>query len=736
MQSPMPDAVQKIAAARATDAVDSSQEVTLAGNVHPLARAEFDAGPADVQTPMDRMVLLLQPTAQRRAELDALVHAQQDRASRLYHHWLTPAEYGTRFGASAQDVARVTAWLASHGFAVVEIPEGNRLVVFSGTAGQVEDAFHTDMRRYRVGGVMHVANAQDPQIPAALRNVVDGVVSLNDFHHHSDIAARTPMNEPADAKPRPLYSAGSTHYLFPADFAAIYDLAPLYAAGTQGRGVSIAIAGRSNINPSDIAAFRSLAGLAANAPAVIVAARDPGLVADDQDESTLDVEWAGAVAPAADVSLVVAASTLATDGVDLAALYTVNHATANVVSVSYNSCEEEMGAAELAFYNALWEQAASQGMSVFVASGDAGAADCSLPSAATAARRGVNGICSSPYATCVGGTDLNEGAHPEQYWSAGNTASYGSALGYIPEVVWNESAANGGSGLWASGGGVSAVYVQPGWQAAVADGMRSLPDIAFPAASHDGYVVVENGTNWIFAGTSAAAPAFAGVMALVVDRMGGTGQGSANPRLYALAGTDPNVFHATLAGNNTVPGVTGFWANGAAYNLATGLGSVDGAALVASWDPDATEPPMLSLTADSSAISIVQGGSATVNFTLATGGAFSGDVTLSIGGLQPGMIASWSPTPTATMTGASTRTVTLTLTASARAAQGDSSLSVTAAGDGLTATQAFAVKAMPPRICLRSLSSACGALRPALPQPPQQLRRHTDQNRQKSEVAD
>ena len=691
------------------------------GNVHPLARPEFDEGQVNAEMRMDGMLLLLKPAAARQAELDGLVEAQQNPDSVFYHQWLTPAEYGARFGASASDVARVTAWLAGHGFAVTEIPAGNRLVVFSGTAGQVLDAFHTQMHRYQVDGITHVANAQDPQIPAALSGVVGGVVSLNDFRRTSEIRERTAL--PAADVPAvggahawtelsPLNSAGSTHYLFPADFATIYNFNPLYGAGTAGAGASIAIAARSNINLSDVAAFRSLSGLPVNVPSVIVVGSDPGIVANDQDESTLDVEWAGAVAPSATISLVAAASTQTTDGIDLAAQYIVNHRTAPVVSVSYGSCEQAMGAAELDFYNSLWEQAASEGISVFVASGDAGAAGCSAATATKGAQTAVNGLCSSPYATCVGGTEFNEGANPAQYWAAGNAAGYGSALGYIPETVWNESGANGGGGLWASGGGASKVYAQPAWQAGVtgagaANGMRAVPDVALSAASHDGYLIEENGSPWIVSGTSVAAPAFAGMMALVVETMGGTGQGSANAKLYALANAAPDAFHATPEGNNSVPGVAGFWASGAAYNLATGLGSVDGAALAGSWSAGTVEAPTLMLSGGTDPIAVAQGGTATVSFVVVTGGSFAGSVSLSASGLAPGLTAAWAANPI--VADANGSTATLTVTASGLVAQGASSFKVVAAGDGLTSTQSVSVQVQPPRLCNGALRATCGS---------------------------
>jgi pseudomonalisin len=569
--------------------IDESQVVTLAGNVHPLARPEFDQGAVDAGLPLKRLMLVLKPSGAQQSQLDTLVRLQQDPSSPEFHQWLTPAAFGARFGAGEPDLAQVTAWLVSHGFAIDEIPAGHRIVIFSGSADQVFDTFHTQIHRYSVNGATHIANTQDPQIPSALAGVVRGVVSLHDFRRNSEMRSRTAIDS------QPAYSAGSTHYLFPADFAAIYDVNSLYNDGITGSSVPIAIAGRSNVALSDISSFRSIAGLPADLPQVTISGPDPGLVANDQGESTLDVEWSGAAAPASTVSLVVAGSTATTDGIDLAAAYIVNSSLAPVVSVSYSSCEQEMGAAELAFYNDLWEQAASQGMSVFVASGDAGAAGCSAAASNAGTKQAVNGLCSSPYATCVGGTEFNEGSNTAEYWSASNSAMYGSALGYIPEEVWNESAANGGTGLWASGGGASTVYEQPAWQsqvsgASASNGMRAVPDVALAAADHDGSIVVVNGSRFIVSGTSLAAPEFAGLMALVIQKQQRASQGNANSMLYSMANESQSLFHSTQSGNNSVPGVSGFIAAGATYNLATGLGSVDATTLVNTWGAEIDRP--------------------------------------------------------------------------------------------------------------------------------------------------
>ena len=442
---------ERVALDRIVEPIQESQVVTLAGNVHPQARGEFDVGVVSAETPLNRMILELEPSAAQQAELDSLLEAQYDPESPLYHRWLTLAEYGSRFGASAGDLARVLAWLEGHGFTVEEIAASGRLVVFSGNAGMVTDTFHTEIHRYLVNGDEHIGNAQDPQIPAALAGVVGGVVSLHDFRRTSEIGMRKELSSGLGAQPQ--YTSGSTHYLFPADWATIYDLNSLYSAGTKGTGTSIAITGRSNINLSDVTEFRSASGLTANSPAIILVGADPGLVKGDQDESTLDVEWSGSGGPAATVKFVVGESTQTTDGIDLSAQYIVNHETAPVVSTSYGSCEQDMGSTELAFYNALWEQAASQGMSAFVSSGDAGASGCNVGSDTSGTGRAVNGLCSSPYSTCVGGTEFNEGSNAAEYWNPTNSASDGSALSYIPEEAWNESGSNGGTGLWASGVG-------------------------------------------------------------------------------------------------------------------------------------------------------------------------------------------------------------------------------------------------------------------------------------------
>ena len=323
------------AQARAADRViDDSDTVILPGNVHPLARPEFDTGRAPSSLPMERMILVLKRSADKQAELDRFLSRLHEPSSPDFHQWLTPEEFGKRFGPSPEDIDAVTGWLTSHGFVVEAVAKGKSWINFSGTVADVEAAFHTSIHTYQVGGRLYHANAEDPSIPRGLADVVAGVVSLNDFPRkamHSDVL-------PA----KPDYTSGSTHYLSPGDFATIYDVNALYSSGINGTGQSIAIVGRTHPSGTDWATFRSTMGLPANPPQVIVNGRDPGDLGGNEDvEADLDVEWSGAVAKNATIKFVVSKSTRTTDGVDLSAQYIVNNNLAPVMSTSFGSCESD-----------------------------------------------------------------------------------------------------------------------------------------------------------------------------------------------------------------------------------------------------------------------------------------------------------------------------------------------------------------------------------------------------------
>ncbi len=664
--------------------VEDNQMVSLRGNTLPAALPAYETGAVEGGQRFDHMVLVLKPDPAQQAALDALTQAQQDSRSPLYHQWITPEIYAEHFGVSPGDLEQVQNWLQRNGFQIDEIAAGRQSLTFSGTAAQVERTFQTTMRNYRIGGQKHLANAGDPMIPAALASVVDGVAALHNVFS-------TPQHHAIKVKPE--YTSGSAHYLSPGDFATIYDVSSLYNQAYDGAGQSIAIVGRSDISMSDVRSFRSTFGLPAKDPVVIVNGSDPGsAVADDVDEAMLDTEWSGAVARAATVDYVTSASTQVSDGVFLSAQYIVNHNTAPIMSVSYGLCEAYLGASANSFFNSLWQQAAVEGITVLVSSGDSGAAGCDASSASKGNQgRAVNGLCSTPYSTCVGGTQFNDAANPSLYWSTTTGSNGVSALGYIPENAWNES---GSQGLWSTGGGVSIVYPKPSWQAGPGvppDGKRDVPDVALTAAGHDSYLVGVWGALYGISGTSAASPSFAGIMALV-EQKAAARLGNVNPGLYSLATAQRSsggaaVFHDVTSGSNTVPGVAGFNAV-AGYDQATGLGSVDAEKLVSAWGASAPAPtPALALTLSGAVATLAKGGSVTLTVKTSGSNGFSSPVALSISGLPSGLTAIFTP---ATIGSPGSGNSKLKLTASSTMTAGTATLTVTATGGGLVKTATIA----------------------------------------------
>jgi subtilase family serine protease len=578
--------------ARITQPVDIENLVTLRGNTHPLARPEFDQGAAPDSLPTERILLVLQRSPAQETALRKLLDEQQIKASPNYHMWLTPEQFGQQFGPADADIQTITDWLTSQGFQVSHVAAGRTVIEFSGTAGQVRQAFHAEIHRYEVNGEEHWANASDPQIPAALAPVVAGFASLNNFPKRPSLhRLGTFSKSKATGVVAPLFTFPSENFLGvgPGDFATIYNLAPLWSAGIDGSGQTIAIVTGSNINVQDARDFRAMFGLPANDPQIILNGPDPGVSGPygEETEADIDVEWAGAVAKGATIDLVVSESTEVTEGVDLSALYIVDNNFAPIMSESYGACEAELGSSGNTFQSTLWEQGAAQGITILVASGDSGSAGCDSSSfGEIAAQQGlaVSGLASTPFDVAVGGTDFNDSSSLSTYWSTtNNSITQSSALSYIPEITWDDSCANTGSltgcgtswnpissiNLGAGGGGPSncatststpctAGYAKPSWQTGTgvpADGVRDIPDISlFAGDGYNGsfYIYCETDTNLLYyggssscnlssfsltfqgaGGTSFAVQAFGGIMALVNQKNGR--QGNANYVLYPLA---------------------------------------------------------------------------------------------------------------------------------------------------------------------------------------------------------
>ena len=627
--------------------IANSPVVWLEGNRRAIFRDENDLGPAPDSLKLDNITLTFKATEEQETNLAALLQQQQDRSSPGYHHWLTPEQFADQFGLSPHDVSQVEAWLQSQGFTVTQQARSRRWVSFAGSAAQVQSAFHTEVHNYSVRGKTYYGIASEPAVPAALADLVQGLTGLDNyrrkphgvFHQVPDVApglSPARMSPPGESaagaalkggatpesgvtRPQPNLTSylSSKNFLAPRDFAVIYDLNPLYAAGIDGTGQSIAVMGETDISQADIDTFRSLSGLPATKLTVVTAGADPGVSSDSGviAEAALDIEWSGGVAPNATIYYV-----NSTDAIMGSLKYAIDQNTAPVLSASYGACEQAGWTnSERQTLVTLGGQASAQGQTIVAAAGDSGAADCDYstnPSApVTSATQGpaVDLPAAFPFVTGMGGTEFNEGAG--FYWG---TAAQGmdvspSALFYIPETVWNDTASpqNIGGGLMAGGGGESIYYAQPSWQTAIgAPGTtRDVPDLSLNASPlHDGYLICAQGrclngyraadlTFTIAGGTSAAAPTFAGIVALINQYTKAT-WGLINPILYSMASTSPAAFHDITTGNNIVPctaGSTGCPANGQfgysagpGYDLASGLGSVDAYNLVMAWNSAGT----------------------------------------------------------------------------------------------------------------------------------------------------
>ena len=747
---------------RVVQPIDDTRLVRLTGNTHPMARAEYDKGPVDPQMPLERIQLVLQRSPAQEAALEKLIAEQYEPGSANFHHWLTPEEFGKLYGPSDADIAMVTSWLQNHGFQIYLVTNGRVHIEFSGTAAQVSQAFHTEIHRYVVDGVEHIANDRDPSIPAALAPVIEGIASLHNFFpkHQSQFGRRIKMDRKTHkfslADPGPpskglspdlSYQSGGYDFadVTPYDFATIYNVLPLWNAGIDGTGMTVAISGASDIVLTDVETFRSSFGLPATKLTTIVNGTDPGLVTTGaQGENTLDVEMSGGVAKNAMIDLVVSASTATSFGGTLSDSYIIDHKVAPVMSASYGTCELGLGTSGNASINAVWQQATAQGISAFESSGDQGAAGClsqdtAAPNATPVGLQ-VNGDASSPYVTAVGGTDLIWfSSNYTTYWNTTNAANGSSAKSYIPEMPWNatctsqylydyfwvpnysatslEQVCNNISSIapdlvkiTAGSGGESACttnsttssstyldptscsggYAKPSWQSGVAgipaDGHRDIPDISLFAAGGypDGFI----GSAWLFCqsstgtngcdysnptyivyqetgGTSASSPAMAGVMALIVEKVG-SWQGLANPELYKLAAKETLsncngsssttlpasscVFNDVTYGNNSqvcqtgsqqcvtntsgdTYGILSGYYSGVGYDQATGLGSLNVANLADAWSSTVSAPTVTLTPTSLTFASTTVGASSTAQVVTLKNTSASAVVDITSGGI-------------------------------------------------------------------------------------------------------
>jgi subtilase family serine protease len=597
-----------------TEAVDETRLVKLSNNVPRAFNVENDRGLVADEFPLEHLQLQLKRSPAQEQAVEAFVEALHDPRSPEFHKWISAEDFGARFGVAASDLLAVQRWLAGRGFRVNFVYPSRMVIDFSGTGGLVKAAFRTEIHRLNVNGAAHIANVSDPFIPVALQSVIAGIVSLNDFRAHPKHRAR------------PAYTGtklcnGPCYLMTPSDLATIYNFNPLFE-GTPpitGKGQIVAVVEDSNLyDNKDWTDFRTAFGLSNynNGSLEIVhpapgaggtACADPGVpFVDgffDDDEATLDAEWASAAAPDAKILVATCKATQTTDGVYLAIQNLVNGKTPPpIISISYGQCEASMPEALRKAFKHLYQQAVAEGISVFVASGDSGPEDCDSsfdPKATTG--NGVDGWVSTPYDVAVGGTDFGDtySNNVATYWANSVGKPWGTAKSYIPEIPWNDTCAsaliasylgysltygstgfcnsqkgkqfldvlgsNGGPSSCATGDlslGTCKGYPKPKWQRGVIgipdDGVRDVPDVSLFAS--DGaiwkhwYIFCYSNRKtygspctgdpgkWAGAGgTSFAAPIVAGIQALINQKMDGEAQGNPNYVYYKLAAQEYGV---------------------------------------------------------------------------------------------------------------------------------------------------------------------------------------------------
>jgi len=665
---------------RITSPIDASSRATLAGSRPPRAAAADDLGAVPGSLQLHGISLLFSRSPAQQAALDALVAAQQNPASSLYHQWITPDQYAAQFGVADSDLAAAKSWLEQQGFSIDSISRSRNRILFSGTAAQVASAFGAPLHYYLTPATplqpaqKHFAPSADLTLPSALASSVLAIGNLSDFHLLPHILRSAPQ----PAQPRFTSSQTGAHYLTPGDLATIYDITPAYSSGYTGSNQSIAVIGQSAVNLSDIANFQAAVNIPGKTPIVVLV---PGsgtseVYADgDEAESDLDLEYSSTIARGAQVYFVYTGNSN-NFGAFNSIEYAVDEKIAPIISSSYGDCEPNLGQSSYTELNTFLEQAASQGQTVVSAAGDSGSTDCygEYKTVAQNEQLAVDFPASSQYVTGVGGTEFPSadiGAGNNTYFDAqSSTDIVSSAKSYIPEMVWNDDVAATADSCNAKvpvadcdpvasgGGGVSIFTAQPSWQtgtiAGVAvpnNGKRMVPDIAMTASPFNAPLAfcTSDSTFWesgqkasctnglrdsssgdltVGGGTSFEAPTFSALVAIINQAKNSTGQGVLNSTLYSLAATSAyaTAFHDITSGGNQClsgtsycasPGTTDYPAT-TGYDEASGLGSIDFFNLLNAW-PNSTGSSLLasSITLTAATITPASGAADTITITVA-----------------------------------------------------------------------------------------------------------------------
>jgi subtilase family serine protease len=554
----------------------ADQSARLVGN-HPL-QAETEAITANAD-PGQPLTMEVRFAIRNRAELDKLLAEQQDPNSPNYHKWLATGEFDKRFGATPAQVDAVSSWLRSEGFSVVSASAQS--VEFSGTVDQAQRTFSVEIAKF--GNGKFFANTSDPYIPAQFVGVIGAIEGLDNMRQAIPASRQRLMPHAPTARPTssrrgsvapqsrwsssshaavssPDAKQGGITAFGPKDLWTFYNEKPMIDNHFDGAGSCVAVVGTSDFHGTDISRFNSTFGLPASQITRKVVGSNPGVVTDGSDiEALLDLEYSHAAAPGA--------KTFFYFGNDLvnAISAAVNGNACGSIGISFTIC-----ASSNSFFTGtmdpIFAKAASQGQSVFISSGDEGAAGVVFNAGQGACvignSRHVNELSADPNVTSVGGTGFTP-----------NFDSSGNNMGSVAESAWNDS------GIGSTGGGASAAFAKPSFQSTgtPADGARDVPDVSLLGSPvHPGvFLSDDSGIECCIGGTSLSVQVISGFSQALAQLAGGR-LGNINPRLYDLANQDlaGNGFRDVTSGNNTFSGVTGFTAV-SGYDQATGWGTLD-----------------------------------------------------------------------------------------------------------------------------------------------------------------
>jgi subtilase family serine protease len=716
--------------ARIQGEIEDAQRMVVPGTHSPLARAEWEAGRVPASTKLEGMTIVLGRSAAQEADLQALLAAQQDPNATQYHKWLTADEFSARFGVADADAAKVEFWLQQQGFTLQGRSRSNNRIQFSGTVQQVESTFGTEMHYYQVAGTKHFAPSTDLSVPAAMGPMVQAVTNLSTFR------PRAHIKYPATAATvRPEFTSSQTqnHFLTPKDVATIYDVTPAYSAGFTGTGQSIAIMGQSSIVLSDIENFQRAAGLTKKDPTLVQVPNSGTAMirTGDESESDLDLEYSGGMAPGATIIFVFVGNNK-NFGVFDSLTFAIENQTAPVISISYGTCESDLGTGEYAALNGTLARAAAQGQSVIGADGDNGSEDCSGNTAQTTAEQqalAVDFPSSSQWVTGMGGTEFPAAdvvSTNTTFWTAANGSDViSSAKSYIPEMVWNDDIAATATvpgTLSSGGGGVSTLTPRPSWQMGVpgipSGNFRLVPDISLTASPNNagflycssdtadtkitgscanGFRDSSNMNLTLAGGTSFDAPIFAGMVAIINQKTNSSGQGVVNPTLYMLASnatTYASAFHDITTGSNKCTAGTalcsaagaGSFSATSGYDEASGLGSVDFFNLLSAW-PGSTSPSSVASTTTLSAATSTPASGASDVITIMVASASSASTATPTGTLTVAVDGATQTSTLALVSGAAAFTFTSTT-------MGAHTISATYSGDATYASSSGMISVM------------------------------------------